>query len=52
MTTDTNPQAPTIRHAGTRPRNPRKLFVNIPVTNLQRSIEFFEDLGFTFIRWP
>ena len=40
--------APTIRKAGTRPTNPRKLFVNIPVTDLQRSIEFFEALGFTF----
>jgi predicted lactoylglutathione lyase len=26
----------------------RKLFVNIPVRDLQRSIEFFETLGFTF----
>src|SRR5688500_8581672 len=40
--------APTIRNAGTKPKYPRKLFVNIPVDNLQRSIEFFEALGFTF----
>ena len=40
--------APTIRNAGIKPKNPRKLFVNIPVSNLQRSIEFFEALGFTF----
>lgn len=40
--------APTIRNAGTRPTTPRKLFVNIPVSDLQRSIEFFEALGFTF----
>jgi uncharacterized protein len=40
--------APTIKNAGTRPATPRKLFVNIPVGNVQRSIEFFEALGFTF----
>jgi uncharacterized protein len=40
--------APTIRNAGTKPTNPRKLFVNIPVRDLQRSIDFFEALGFTF----
>ena len=40
--------APTIRNAGTKPTNPRKLFVNIPVSDLQRSIRFFEALGFTF----
>jgi predicted lactoylglutathione lyase len=40
--------APTIKNAGTRPRTPHKLFVNIPVSNLQRSIEFFEALGFNF----
>lgn len=39
---------PTIRNAGTRPTTPRKLFVNIPVSDLQRSIQFFEALGFTF----
>jgi predicted lactoylglutathione lyase len=40
--------SPTITNAGTRPTTPRKLFVNIPVTDLQRSITFFETLGFTF----
>ena len=39
---------PTIRNAGTKPATPRKLFVNIPVRDLQRSIDFFETLGFTF----
>jgi predicted lactoylglutathione lyase len=39
---------PTIRNAGTRPITPRKLFVNIPVSDLQRSIDFFESLGFAF----
>jgi uncharacterized protein len=39
---------PTIKNAGTKPTTPRKLFVNIPVRDLQRSIEFFEALGFTF----
>jgi predicted lactoylglutathione lyase len=42
--------APTIKNAGTKPTTPRKLFVNIPVRDLQRSIEFFEALGFTFNR--
>jgi hypothetical protein len=40
--------APTIRNAGTKPLMPHKLFVNIPVNDLQRSIEFFETLGFAF----
>ena len=40
--------APTIRNAGTKPTTPRKLFVNIQVRDLQRSIDFFEGLGFTF----
>ncbi len=40
--------APTLRNPGTSPTQPRKLFLNIPVTDLQRSIEFFETLGFTF----
>ena len=44
----TETAAPTIRNAGTKPTTPRKLFVNIPVTDLQRSIVFFEALGFTF----
>ena len=43
-------QAPTPRltNVGTKPATPRKLFVNIPVSDLQRSIDFFEKLGFTF----
>jgi predicted lactoylglutathione lyase len=40
--------APAIRNAGTRPTTPHKLFVNIPVSDLQRSIVFFEALGFAF----
>jgi uncharacterized protein len=40
--------APTITNAGTAPAVPRKLFVNIPVADVQRSIVFFEALGFTF----
>ena len=39
---------PTITNAGTKPKVPRKLFVNIPVSDVQRSIRFFEALGFTF----
>jgi predicted lactoylglutathione lyase len=44
----TETASPTIRNAGTKPTTPRKLFVNIPVRDLQRSIDFFETLGFTF----
>ena len=44
----TQAPAPTIRNAGFKPKVPHKLFVNIRVTDLQRSIEFFEALGFTF----
>lgn len=40
--------APTIRNAGVVPVTSRKLFVNIPVRDLQRSIVFFEALDFTF----
>ena len=29
-------------------RNPRKLFVNLPVEDLDRSVKFFEALGFEF----
>jgi predicted lactoylglutathione lyase len=43
-----DPVTPTIRRAGTAPSTPRKLFVNLPVTDLQRSIRFFEALGFDF----
>jgi predicted lactoylglutathione lyase len=48
MSTETTAPAPTIKNAGTTPTTPHKLFVNIPVSDLQRSIEFFETLGFTF----
>ena len=44
----TQTAAPTIKNAATRPTRPHKLFVNIPVSDLQRSIEFFETLGFAF----
>ena len=40
--------APTIKNPGTKPVTPRKLFVNVPVADVQRSIDFFEALGFTF----
>ncbi|MGZ8376023.1 MAG: VOC family protein [Gemmatirosa sp.] len=40
--------APTIANAGSTPRTRHKLFVNIPVADLQRSITFFEALGFNF----
>lgn len=40
--------APTIRNAGTSPIKARKLFVNVPVSDVQRSISFFEELGFAF----
>ena len=44
----TQPAAPTIRNPGLKPATPRKLFVSIPVADVQRSIDFFEALGFTF----
>jgi predicted lactoylglutathione lyase len=46
--TTTQAPAPTIRNAGSKPATPHKLFVNIPVSDLQRAITFFEALGFTF----
>ena len=46
--TTTQAPAPTITNAGTRPRTSHKLFVNIPVSDVQRSITFFEALGFAF----
>jgi uncharacterized protein len=33
---------------GPAPRNPRKLFVNLPVRDLTRSVRFFTRLGFAF----
>jgi uncharacterized protein len=41
---------PIITCAGAEPRVTRRLFVNIAVADLQRSIRFFEALGFTFNR--
>ena len=46
--TATPAPAPVITNAGTRPITPHKLFVNIPVRDVQRSITFFESLGFAF----
>ena len=43
-----NAPAPTIRNPGLKPATPRKLFVTVPVADVQRSIDFFEALGFTF----
>ena len=40
--------APSITNAGSRPATPRKLFVSLPVHDLQRAITFYEALGFTF----
>jgi uncharacterized protein len=40
--------APTIKNAGRKPATSRKLFVNIPVSDVQMSIVFFESLGFAF----
>ena len=42
------PTAPVLTNAGTAPATRRKLFVNLPVADLQRSITFFEALGFRF----
>ena len=39
---------PAITNSGTVPLKARKLFVNIPVNDLQQSIVFFEALGFAF----
>ena len=44
----TQAAAPTITSAGTRPATPRKLFVTLPVGDLQRAVTFYEALGFTF----
>jgi hypothetical protein len=47
-TTQAPAPAPTITNAGTAPATRHKLFVNVPVADLQRSIAFFEALGFAF----
>jgi hypothetical protein len=44
------PTPPVIRNEGAVPATRHKLFVNIPVADLQRSITFFEALGFRFNR--
>jgi hypothetical protein len=44
----TQAPSPAITNAGTTPATRHKLFVNIPVADLQRSIVFFEALGFRF----
>ena len=44
----TQAPAPRITNAGTTPATRHKLFVNLPVSDLQRSITFFEALGFRF----
>ena len=46
----TEPTVPTIRNAATTAPTPRTLFVNIAVGDVQRSILFFEALGFSFKR--
>lgn len=45
MTTESTPHA---KVAAPKLANPRKLFVNIPVNDLQKSVAFFTRLGFTF----
>jgi predicted lactoylglutathione lyase len=47
MTNDP-PPAPILTNVGTEAIKPRKLFVNIPVNDLQKTIVFFEQLGFAF----
>jgi predicted lactoylglutathione lyase len=44
----TQAAAPTLVNAGTTPATRHKLFVNIPVADLQRAVRFFEALGFRF----
>ena len=44
----TQAPSPRLTNVGTKPATRRKLFVNVPVSDLQRSIDFFEKLGFTF----
>jgi predicted lactoylglutathione lyase len=45
---DAQTPGPTLTNTGTEPIKARKLFVNIPVNDLQKSIQFFEQLGFAF----
>jgi len=44
----TQAPGPKLTNSGTKPTTAHKLFVNIPVGDLQRSITFFESLGFAF----
>ena len=44
----TQAPAPSITNEGSTPKTPHKLFVNIPVSDLQRAITFFEALGVSF----
>ena len=44
----TDAPTPTIRNPGRTPATPRKLFVTVPVADVQRTIDFYEGLGFTF----
>ena len=46
--TATPAPSPVITRAGTRPATSHRLFVNLPVADVQRSITFFESLGFAF----
>ena len=39
--------APVLRNAGTTPAERRTLFVTLPVADVQRSVHFFEALGFS-----
>ena len=49
MSSSTPPAAPpTITRAAQTPATRHKLFVNIPVSDVQRAIRFFEALGFAF----
>lgn len=48
MSTADSAPMPTLRTSGTVPVERRKLFVNLPVADLQRAIDFFDALGFTF----
>lgn len=48
MTMTDTLKAPRLTRPATQPTVPHKLFVNIPVADLQRSITFFEALGFGF----
>jgi hypothetical protein len=48
MSTAQAPAAPVITNAGDTPATRHKLFLNLPVADLQRSVTFWEALGFRF----